>query len=438
MPKYLIIALGLLLGSCSNESKTADSKEENSEVGIDYNPHSLPDDLSNISEDELTPILPMLGDARIIGISEGTHEFIEPIQFRNELLKFLIEKKRIHVIGLESGLIESKLVNDYVHGKNVPIDSVLNYGLVCNFGKINLNRDLLEWVREYNQEVSVDDMVSIYGYDIPGCAPNPITENSRSGINYILNFLRTDSAMFDKYTSSLDPYMPMLHIKDNPESKEPHFWDIDSTQWDDIFVILDELESDLELSKSEYIKEVGEDEVMWAFAAVKGAKQNMDYLRSIGNPAYDYSPRELGQLENLEWILKKEEGKNIAAFAHIGHLAKEIHMNNGGMSVPMGGEHIAEEHGDNYVVIGNFYRKLDWFDGDPLVLEDSLIANQLKKEGIKNFYMAVNKTDTLWNKEWPFGKPSSGGQVYMNPAQAVDIFLYNDVQTWLYHYQEDE
>lgn len=436
MLKYLSIALGLLFVSCLNESKTTDNEEENSKVEVDYNPHSLPDDLSNISEDELTPILPLLGDARIIGISEGTHGFIEPIQFRNELLKFLIKKKRIHVIGLESGLIESKLVNDYVHGKNVPVDSVLNYGLVCNFGEVNLNRDLLEWVREYNQDINEDDMVSIYGYDIPGCAPNPISENNKSGINYILNFLQIDSEMFDKYTSRLNPYMSMLHIKDNPKSEEPHFWDIDSSQWVEIFAILDELETDLESRKSEYIKQVGEDEVMWAFVAVKGAKQNMDFLRSIGNSEYEYSPREFGQLENLQWILEKEEGRNIALFAHIAHLTKEIHMKNGGLSVPMGGENIAEEYGDDYVVIGNFYRKLDWFDDDPIILEDSLIANELEKKGIKNFFMAVDANDALWDKEWPFGKPSSGGQTYMNPALGIDIFLYTDVQTWLYHYQE--
>ena len=438
MSKYLILALGLLLFSCSEQPQTTDKKEKNTVTEIDYNPHSLPDDLSSISDDELAPILPMLGDARIIGISEGTHEFIEPIQFRNELLKFLIKRKRIHVIALESGLLESKLVNEYVHGTNVSLDSALNHGLECNFGEVNLNRDLLKWVREYNQDSNEDDKISVYGYDIPGCAPNPVTENARSGINYILDFLKIDSVMYDKYSSRFNPYMPLLHIKDNRESKELHFWDIGSAQWNEIFTILDELESDLESHQSEYIKKVGENEVMWAFVAMKGARQNMDFLRSIGNSDYDYSPRESGQLENLEWILEKEEGRNIALFAHIAHIAKEIHMKNGGMSVLMGGEHIAEKYEDDYVVIGNFYRKLDWFDDEPIVLEDSLIANELEKKGIKNFYMAVDKSDTLWDKEWAFGKPSSGGQVYMNPSEGIDIFLYNDVQTWLYHYQENE
>lgn len=350
----------------------------------------------------------------------------------------MIKKKRIHVIALESGLIESKLVHEYVHGKNVSIDSVLKHGLECNFGEVNLNRDLLKWVREYNQDLSEEDKIGVYGYDIPGCASNPVTENAKSGINYILDFLKIDSVMYDKYSSSFAPYIPLMHIKDNSESQEPHFWDIDSTQWVEIFTLLDELEADLESHKSEYIKKVGENEMMWAFVAIKGACQNMDFLRSIGNSDYDYSPREYGKLENLQWILQKEEGRNIALFANIVHLSKDILMKNGRMSVPMGGEYLTDEFGDDYVVIGNFYRKLDWFDDNPIVLKDSLIANELEKKGIKNFYMAVDKNDTLWNKVWSFGKPSSGGQVYMNPAEGIDIFLYNDVQTWLYHYQEDE
>lgn len=60
MTKYLIFAIGFLFVSCSIESKTKDSEDKGSLSEIDYNPHSLPDDLSNISDDELAPILPML------------------------------------------------------------------------------------------------------------------------------------------------------------------------------------------------------------------------------------------------------------------------------------------------------------------------------------------------------------------------------------------
>lgn len=34
-------------------------------------------------------------------------------------------------------------------------------------------------------------------------------------------------------------------------------------------------------------------------------------------------------------------------------------------------------------------------------------------------------------KEWAFGRKSSGGQVYMNPSEGIDIIFYNAMQTWM-------
>jgi len=437
MMRYIYPFVLLMLLGCESEIKT---EKQPDQIVEDFDPKKLPNDLSQIKETDFEALIPMLGDSKLIGISEGTHGMIEPFQTRNAMLKFLINENRIGAIAIESGLIEGKLMFDFVDGKDISLDSVINEGIACNFGEFVPNHELLIWLREYNMNQTEDQKIHMYGYDIPGCAPNPMLENAQIGFEYVFKYLdRVDIQTSRKHQGELSKILPLLHMKDNADDGGLHFWDIDSTDWDHIFSAVDDIEKTFSNNETAYITLSSAEEFEWAKQSIVGARQNVAFLHSIGNSTYDYSPREKGQLENVQWILDREEGRSVALFAHIAHLAKEIHMQEpGAMAVPMAGEHIAEKYNDEYVVIGNFYRKLDWFEEGSLELNDSLIANKLSEYEMQNFYMKLDKSDTIWQKEWPFGKPSSGGQVYLNPAESIDIILYNDVQTWLYKYQDEE
>jgi erythromycin esterase-like protein len=438
MLRFVIPILLLTLFACSEQSSP--EKSDSKETVDHHRPIKLPDDISQIKENDLEELIPMLGNARIIGVSEGTHGMIEPFYCRNAIFKLLVKEKRIGAIAFESGLVEGKLMYDYVNGENISLDSVIEHGISCNFGEFELNHELLEWLRAYNLDLPEKEKIHLYGYDIPGCAPNSELENAKLGFEHMFKYLdKVDPISSSNYQNQLSQFLPLLHIKDNAKDERLHFWDIDSTGWSQLIDIISEAQQQFSNNKEAYISKSNLDDFQWANRSVLCASQNVRLLHSIGNPDYNYSPREKGHLENVEWILNREEGRSIALFSHIAHLAKEIHMNTeGGMAVPMAGEYLKEAFKDDYVVIGNFYRKLDWFDDDPIILEDSLMANQFQENKLKNFFMKLDKSDTIWQREWPFGKPSSRGQVYMNPSESIDIILYNDVQTWLYHYQEEK
>lgn len=398
-----------------------------------FQPCKLPDDISKMDDKHLAPILPMLGDAKIIGMSEGTHGMIEPFYFRNALIKYLVQQKRISVIALESGLIESRIAYDYVNGANISLDSALNNGLLCTFEKFRHNRELLEWLREYNLDKIDSEKVHFYGFDIPGCAPNVVLENAMSGFDHVLNYLnKVDSDEFKAINLKLSEFRPLLRIKDNAKDSLDHFWNIDSTGWEELEIILNDLDSNFKFNSKEYKVKSSEEDFAWALQALVGARQNVEFLRSYGNPNYDYNLRELEMFNNINWIMSREPNESILLFAHIAHLAKEIHIDDpNAMPFPQTGEYLGEKFGDKYLVIGNFYMKLEWFDGDPIVLDQSTMDAQFQKFGINNFYMKLDKSDSKWNQEWNFGKPSGVRKVLMYPNQSVDIILYNEIQTWV-------
>jgi len=60
----------------------------------------------------------MIGNSRIVAVSEAVHAARQPLEFRNRLIKYLVEEMGFTAIALESGVVEGRLLNDYVrHGQ---------------------------------------------------------------------------------------------------------------------------------------------------------------------------------------------------------------------------------------------------------------------------------------------------------------------------------
>src|SRR3569833_790876 len=56
----------------------------------------------------LVPLLRMIGDAPLVATSEAVHMGAEPLEFRNRLFQYLVEKKRFTAIALESGIVDGR------------------------------------------------------------------------------------------------------------------------------------------------------------------------------------------------------------------------------------------------------------------------------------------------------------------------------------------
>lgn len=80
------------------------------------------------STKDLAPIGKMVGEAKIVGLSEGVHGAAEPLIFRNRLFKHLVEHLGFGAIAIESGIVESRVLNDYVTQGKGEFDAVLKHG----------------------------------------------------------------------------------------------------------------------------------------------------------------------------------------------------------------------------------------------------------------------------------------------------------------------
>ncbi|NVK63738.1 MAG: erythromycin esterase family protein [Flavobacteriales bacterium] len=430
-PFYFVFSL-IVLYSCASP-KEMKIVQKNAVI-------ALPDDLTELSGDDFSPIMESLESAKIIGVTECVHEMAEPFYFRNALIKRLVTEQKIGAIAIESGFSESRLCYDFILGKDISLDSVMNNGFSCMFETIDANRELLLWLRNYNSNKSPEEQVHFYGFDVPGCPPNPFLEDAYAGFDYVFDYLNEVNPLMSKqFQEKIDVYRKYLKIEPNPTEETVDYQDLDSAGWENLEHLLKELETEFIANKMEFVHASSELDYQWAFRSVSNARANVNFLRSIGNSDYTYDVRDCGQFENVQWIQKKEGKKRLLLFAHSVHLMKEIHSDNPAvLAHPMCGEYLGEEYGDDYVVIGNFYRKLDWLDGDPLELEEGALGVDLSKLGSKNYLINVDDLSEDWKKEWFIRNLNSGDELLTDLDKSVDIIYFNDTQTTLFRYEEDE
>lgn len=423
-----IISL-LMFASCNSEQEQ--DRDLKADVQTDF--VALPDNLTAISDSLFKPIDSWLTEYKLLGFGEGDHGFNESLDFRNSYLKYLIKTNQIRILAFESGLLESKMVNDYINGLDLNLDSVLTNGMSYTFGQFDQSRELLTWLREENETRSLDNRVQFYGFDMAGNASNPWLENSSFAVMECLDYLRSvDLEMHDTFKSELEYYLPFLSTLDNSDSKEISFLDLPEEKKEPLLKIHDELISTLDKNKETYIKLKGKSVYEWGLQAAKCAKQNVIFIEGYNASPRDQSTREKFMLDNLLWIMNREKNEKIFLFAHLAHLAKDIAVIDAveQKTYPknMFGEHLREEFGDEYKLVGHAYYYSDYYTEVDSVKSSAFPGHLNDRYDDEIFFLNLNENDSLFNRPHIFGPPTLSGEVWITPNEGMDVIFYTEKQ----------
>lgn len=385
----------------------------------------LPDSFKHLDSTHLLPILEMLGKAEIIGLSESSHYFNEPLDFRNELIKFLVIKKRIDVVALESGIIESRLLYDYVNGADEDIDSVLYNGLSWTFDHLAQNRELIEWLNAYNQDSSNSHKVKLYGFDIPGSPLNP-RANRKINISIVvaLDYLKiVDFENWKVLQKRMKPLMEYLNINiSNPELKQ--YFHLEKFEREELRAIVEELLRLFEIHELNYLKHSSKEDFEWAYLAARSAKNIDDWLQTFPL-GFELSPdiretifspffwklhgkRDKTMANNIDWIKSREKEANLLLFGHLNHMSKSTQtlvLNDSTTIIKEKqlGQYLDSKYHHNYKLIGNFNFESTRLNNSSAKPEQSF-ENFLAERDSSHYCYLTSKKDEEWmNKEWQFG-----------------------------------
>lgn len=157
---------------------------------------------------DLLPLKSAIGAARVVALGENTHGAHEPLAFRNRLVHFLVEQMGFTAIALESGFTDSSITDEFVAGGAVEMQTVLREGLSSGSGRYGENRELIQWMRDYNTAAPAAGHHRIRFYGIDLTAGGRISGTTLA-IDYALSYLsRADPKGADNIRLSLGDNLP--------------------------------------------------------------------------------------------------------------------------------------------------------------------------------------------------------------------------------------
>jgi erythromycin esterase-like protein len=104
---------------------------------------------------------------RVLALGEPTHGEDDLLDVRNELFRQLVEEEGYRTIALESDCLAGLAVDDYVASGEGDLDEVVARGLSHGFGQSAANRDLVRWMRAYNEGRPAAERLRFAGFDGP-------------------------------------------------------------------------------------------------------------------------------------------------------------------------------------------------------------------------------------------------------------------------------
>ena len=303
-------------------------------------------DPANKDWSDLEPLGEMIGNARIVSLTEPTHGIAEPLKFRNRMIEYLIDRKGFTTVAIESGMTEGQVVHDYVRGGLGDIDEVVAEGISWTFDQLPANKALVKYLRSLNE--GRQHKVNFYGFDVSGSPSNARAKRPPSiALEAALNFLDdTAPKQAEKFRArigTLIDYIRFDRVFTVRSKDDPTVHDYTELGLDErlrLSVAVEDIIDYLEWREIQLIASSSERAYQWAYRNALSARQVDSFLRkaafvtkthgntfeqaaSLLKPSYKLSQasRDRAQADNIEWILNQEGADaKLIVYAHRNHL----------------------------------------------------------------------------------------------------------------------
>lgn len=308
-------------------------------------------------------VIATLGDAvELLGLGETLHGGEEILILRNRLFQRLVEAHGYSAIAVESSFPRGHLVNDYVAGRGpASYDEIAETGFSHGFGKLEANRELVAWMRQYNADPSHRVQLRFYGFDSPTEMVN--TDSPRQLLSFALDYLTAmDSASGEARRARIVALIGQDADWENPAAM------MDPTQAigaspaaTQLRIETEELITELHARRPELVAKSDLSRYLEAVQHASVARQLLTYHAGLAQPSSDRTMRLLGirdamMADIMAYIVARERGRGkVFAFAHNSHLQR------GQMQWQLGpdlniwwpvGAHLDVIFGPRYAVIG--------------------------------------------------------------------------------------
>ena len=307
-------------------------------------------------------IVGSLGDTvELLGIGEALHGSEEILLVRNRLFQRLVMAHGYSAVVIEVTSPHARAINDYVVGARPAEDPAVQDWFVGGFGALDANRELVEWIHDYNADQAHSPKLHFYGFDLP-LGQGGLASPSRV-LDVVLGYFDT-----------VDNQSARMHRQRITASVgDPAEWERPAAMFDpaqsiglsapatELRIATLDLITELRIRRPELVEL--SDRLAYADALhhAELARKLLDAHATLATPGAYASMlgiRDLIMADNLEHFLALERGRGkVLVFAASGHLKRgmvewRLPPEPGVKKWWPAGAHLTQSLGPRYAVIG--------------------------------------------------------------------------------------
>ncbi|MFJ1754536.1 erythromycin esterase family protein [Kitasatospora sp. NPDC088134] len=266
---------------------------------------------------------------RLLALGEPTHGVEEFLDLRNALFRHLVAEHGYRSLALESDCLAALAVDAYVQGGDGELGAVVREGLSHGFGEYRGNRELIRWMREFNEQSAEGEWLRLYGADGPleitgAAAPGPA-------------LLRLHDCLAARLPAELLPAREELVLLHGPDARwtepaavrDPSRSVGRTPEAGRLRLLADELAGTLAAHRPQFAAEDGGEALWRAESDARTALGLLRYHAAVADAGPDrigslMRQRDLMMAENLRAIVRREDRRGpTLVFAHNRHLQRE-------------------------------------------------------------------------------------------------------------------
>ena len=263
--------------------------------------------------DDLHFIHEVIGPARVVALGESAHYMHEWNRFRARLFKHLALHHGFNVFVLETGLVESQAIHDYVNGADVDWDVVVT-SITNGWGVWAEIQELIAWMRAFNLDASGDRRLRFYGMDGSGN-----WSHAQRAYVSVIGFLQVVDEPFSNEVANVLAEKVQRATFERREL-------ITEATWAEINATCNRVVERIEEHQATYAERVSPDRCDWSLRCAHAMRdvllaiQRADLEFRQGFRAF-WNTRDEAMAEQLQWILEREgPDARLVVGAHNTHL----------------------------------------------------------------------------------------------------------------------
>ena len=301
---------------------------------------------------------------KLLGFGEALHGGEDILMLRNHLFSRLVKKHGYSAIAMESSFPRARAVNEYVAGRGpASYDALQEAGFSHGFGRLDANRELVEWMREYNADAAHRIKLRFYGFDSP--TEMMFADSPAQVLHFVLDYFASiDSASGEEKRQRIEPLLGQDFDWENPAAMMDPEKSIGlSPAATALRIEVEDLIAKLQVRRPELVARSDAGSYLEAVQYAKVARQLLNYHAALARKSNSNKRivdclglRDAMMADNLAYVVSQEHGRGkVLAFAHNSHLKRtkaEWQLGSNQLSWWPAGAHLSEILGPRYAVIG--------------------------------------------------------------------------------------